>query len=208
MTSLPPRPDRIPEKRSPNSSLSPDYFEKMYADNLDPWNFETSEYEAQKYAATLAALPKARYQSAFEIGGSIGVLTKQLSDRCDSLLSVDVSEQAQARAKQRCQHLPQVQFEVRQIPHQYPSKMFDLTVVSEVGYYWGHTDLPIAQQKIADHLETGGHLLLVHWTPYVDDYPLTGDEVHEAFLQQVGQVYRALTSKREERYRLDLLERL
>ena len=193
----------------PNSaSLNPDYFEQMYAADPDPWDFETSEYEAKKYADTIAALPKDCYRSAFEIGGSIGVLTEKLSDRCDQLLSIDVSERAQARAKERCKHLPQVEFAVMQVPHQYPDRRFDLTLVSEVGYYWGEADLKLAQQQIAQHLEPQGHLLLVHWTPYVEDYPLTGDEVHEAFLQQVGETYRSLISRRENRYRLDLLERL
>ena len=190
------------------ASIDPDYFEKMYAEDIDPWDFETSEYEAKKYADTIAALPKDCYRSAFEIGGSIGVLTRKLSDRCDSLLSVDVSERAQARAKERCEHLSHVEFAVMQVPHQYPERSFDLTLVSEVGYYWGKADLEIAQRQIAQHLEPNGHLLLVHWTPYVESYPLTGDEVHEAFLQQVGSTYRSLVSRREERYRLDLLERL
>ena len=190
-----------------NSSIQPDYFDKMYAADIDPWDFETSEYEARKYAATIAALPKETYRSGFEIGGSIGVLTEKLAARCQSLLSIDVSKQAQARAKERCKHLSHVEFEIMQPPRQYPERTFDLTLVSEVGYYWSKEDLQIAKQKIANHLEPGGHLLLVHWTPYVDDYPITGDEVHEAFLSSVGDTYQSLVSRREERYRLDLLER-
>ena len=190
------------------NSIQPDYFDQMYAANIDPWDFETSEYEAKKYAATVAALPKKTYQAGFEIGGSIGVLTKKLAARCRSLLSIDVSEQAQTRAKERCKGLSHIEFEVMQVPHQYPERTFDLTLVSEVGYYWGKEDLQIAQQKIAAHLEPGGHLLLVHWTPYVESYPLTGDEVHEAFLQSVGTTYQSLINRHEERYRLDLLERL
>ncbi len=199
-----------PQDPSPkaSASLPPDYFEEMYAANPDPWEFETSPYEAKKYADTVGVLPRSQYRSAFEIGGSIGVLTEKLAARCQSLLSIDVSTRAQARAKRRCAHLPHVEFEIMQVPHHYPSRTFDLTVISEVGYYWSKPDLQTAQQKIAEHLEPGGHLLLVHWTPYVDSYPLTGDEVHDAFLQQVGKSYCSLISRREERYRLDLLERL
>lgn len=197
----------LPQDTEP-TSLPPDYFEKMYAADPDPWGFETSEYEAEKYASTVAALPRAQYRSAFEIGGSIGVLTEKLAARCQSLLSIDVSRQAQARAIERCAYLPHVEFQVIRVPYQYPTRTFDLTVVSEVGYYWGKKDLQTAQHKIAEQLEPGGHLLLVHWTPYVESYPLTGDEVHEAFLQQIGTTYRSLVGRREERYRLDLLERL
>ena len=193
---------------SERHSLPPSYFEKLYADDPDPWQFETSEYEARKYAATLAALPKPKYRSGFEIGGSIGVLTQMLAPRCQSLLSVDVCARAQMLAKQRCRHLPHVEFEIMQLPHQYPSGTFDLTLVSEVGYYWSWTDLRAAQQQIMSHLEPGGHLLLVHWTPQTREYPLTGDEVHEAFWQKVGTILRSLICQREERYRLDLFERL
>lgn len=80
-------------QNQPNS-LPPCYFDKLYSDDRDPWKFETSEYEANKYAATIAALPKVCYRSAFEIAGSINVLTEKLAQSCDCLLSVDVSKLA------------------------------------------------------------------------------------------------------------------
>jgi predicted TPR repeat methyltransferase len=193
-------------QNQPNS-LPPSYFDKLYSDDPDPWKFETSEYEANKYAATIAALPKQRYRSAFEIGGSIGVLTEKLAQRCDSLLSVDVSKLAQDKAIARCKHLPQVRFEIMSVPEQYPDEMFDLTLVSEVGYYLCWEDLKKAQQLILQHLEPGGHLLLVHWTLYAKDYPLSGDEVHDSFLELTPTKLRHLRSQREEQYRLDLFER-
>lgn len=194
-------------QNQPNS-LPPSYFDKLYSDDPDPWKFETSEYEANKYAATIAALPKQRYRSAFEIGGSIGVLTEKLAQRCDCLLSVDVSKLAQDKAIARCKHLPQVRFEIMSVPEQYPDQMFDLTLVSEVGYYLCWEDLKKVQQLILQHLEPGGHLLLVHWTLYAKDYPLSGDEVHDSFLELTPTKLRHLQSQREEQYRLDLFERV
>lgn len=194
--------------RAQPHSLPPSYFDALYSDNPDPWKFETSEYEANKYAATLAALPQQRYRSAFEIGGSIGVLTAMLAQRCDSLLSIDVSKQAQERAIKRCQDLPQVRFQLMRVPEQYPQEMFDLTLVSEVGYYWSWEDLKTAQQLMLEHLEPGGHLLLVHWTLYARDYPLSGDEVHDSFLQLTPTKLRHITGQRQEQYRLDLFERV
>lgn len=189
-------------------SLPPGYFDNLYRASADPWGFETSDYEASKYAATLAALPNTRYRSAFEIGGSIGVLTAKLAERCDSLLSVDVSELAQSRAIARCQALPQVRFQIMRVPESYPNEVFDLTLVSEVGYYWSWKDLKKAQQCIINHLEPGGHLLLVHWTLYARDYPLSGDEVHDSFLELTPSKLRHLGSQCEEQYRLDLFERV
>ena len=117
-------------------SLPPSYFDRVYADDPDPWSFETSTYENEKYAVTLAELPRARYHSAFEIGCSIGVLTEQLAARCDALLSVDVAERALEQARTRCADLPHVRCDVLRVPEAFPDALFDLIVVSEVGYYW------------------------------------------------------------------------
>jgi SAM-dependent methyltransferase len=192
------------------NSLTPDYFDSLYNADSDPWKFETSDYEAKKYAATLAALTKSRYRSALEIGGSIGVLTEMLAQRCDSLLSIDVSELAQQKAIDRCRSLSNVRFQLMQVPRSYPNEQFDLTVLSEVGYYWCWEDLKMAQQVIVNHLEPGGQLLLVHWTPYEEYYdnPLSGDQVHEAFLALPASQIKHVKGDRAAQYRLDLFERV
>jgi protein-L-isoaspartate O-methyltransferase len=187
-------------------SLQPGYFEDLYNNDSDPWQYENSEYEAEKYATTIDSLAKPKYKNAFEIGGSIGVLTAMLADRCDSLLSIDVSEAAQQKAKQRCQNLNNVRFQIMQLPQEYPDEMFDLTVLSEVGYYFCWDDLHKVQKLIIEHLQPNGHLLLVHWTPKAASYPLTGDEVHESFLQLPN--LKHLKGLRKEQYRLDLFERI
>jgi SAM-dependent methyltransferase len=192
-------------------SLPPSYFQAAYARNPDPWSFATSEYERAKYAATLAELPRARYLRAFEIGCSIGVLTERLATRCGALLSVDVAERALQQAIERCAHLPWVRFRLLPVPSAFPAESFDLIVLSEVGYYWSAADLRLARDLIIDHLEPGGHLLLVHFTVEVEDYPLSGDEVHAAVFERAGKregaVLRHLRGRRERTYRLDLFER-
>lgn len=191
-------------------TLTPDYFDALYSIDPDPWKFETSEYEAQKYTATLAALSEHQYESALEIGTSIGVLTEMLAGRCASLLSIDVCEIAQQQAIDRCQSLSNVRFQLMGVPDAYPNEQFDLTVLSEVGYYWCREDLEKAQQLMLQHLKPGGHLLLVHWTPYDDDYhnPLSGDQVHDSFLALSTSQLKHLKGDRAEKYRLDLFERV
>ena len=186
-------------------SLQPDYFDKVYAANLDPWAFKISEYERAKYVDTLAHLPRSRYSNGFEIGCSIGVLTAQLATHCDHLLSVDVSERALAQARERCAALPQVKLQHMQVPNDEPAGSFDLIVVSEVGYYWNRDDLTRAMNLLAAHNATGGNLVLVHWTPAVHDYPLTGDQVHEAWLARPE--WRVVSDQQRECYRISVLER-
>lgn len=97
-----------------------------------------------------------------------------------------------------------------QVPQTYPDGQFDLTVLSEVGYYWCWEDLQKSQQLMLHHLDPGGHLLLVHWTPYADYYdnPLSGDEVHNAFLALPSSQIKHLGGDQAEKYRLDLFERV
>jgi predicted TPR repeat methyltransferase len=171
---------------TPDESLPPRFFDTIYAEAPDPWSFATSAYEREKYATTLAELPRRRYRSAFEIGCSIGVLTEQLAARCDALLAVDVAERALEQARLRCAHLPQVRCELLHVPEQFPGQQFDLILVSEVGYYWSHADLRRTRELIVEHLVPGGHLMLVHFTNEVKEYPISGDAVHEAFVERAG----------------------
>ena len=187
-------------------SLMPEFFDRLYSKDLDPWGFEDKLYEREKYADTLASLPRPRYRQAFEIGCSIGVLTALLSERCDSLLAVDGSALPLQRARARCQSLANVQIAQMLVPEQFPPGPFDLIMVSEVAYYWSPEDLARAQALMLERLEPGGHLMLVHWLPQDAEYPLNGDEVHESFLALPG--LRPIHGHRAALYRLDLLERL
>ena len=188
------------------ASLPATYFDDVYRANEDPWAFATSPYERAKYDATIAALPNERYANAFEIGCSIGVLSEMLAQRCDRLLSVDASELPLQTARQRLASYAHVTIDRMSIPAQFPDDRFDLIVLSEVGYYLGMEDLHRARQRMLDQLEPGGHLLLVHWTPVVPDYPLTGDQVHEQFVAVAGnnQPFTHLLNQRADTYRLDL----
>ena len=189
-------------------SLPTNYFDRLYQEDKDPWNFEGSDYEQDKYAATLAALPNERYQNAFEIGCSIGVLTQQLASRCGQLLAVDGSDIPLQQARERLAEYVHVQLEKMRVPDTFPNDRYDLILLSEVGYYWSRADLAKAQQCILDTLLPGGHLLLVHWI-LPTNYPLTGDEVHDAFhdLAQSTQSLVHRGHQRTDQYRLDVWER-
>ena len=182
------------------------FFEDLYVKSPDPFDFETSAYEAAKYQHTVATLPRAHYKQAVEIGCSIGVLTSRLAEKCDNLLGLDISEQALVRARARCAHLAGVQFVRMAVPDEFPDQTFDLMVVSEVAYYWSTEDLARAKHLIAAHQTTDGHLLLVHWLPIVDYHVQTGDAVHEAWLKDPR--WRLVHGDRRELYRIDLLERI
>ena len=183
-------------------SIPPDYFDEMYARDPDPWRFAQSDYERDKYAATLAALPRARYAAGLEIGCSIGVLTRQLAGRCGALLSLDVAEAALELARQRCADQPDVRFERRRVPGEWPDGRFDLILLSEVVYYLDRDDVRRLAARVDAASMPGCDILLVHWLGETH-YPLSGDEAAECFIETSAA--DVIESRRETAYRLDIL---
>ena len=199
-----PNPPPTTAHRTASGSIAPAYFDRLYRAEADPWEYATSSYEAAKYAATLAALPRARYGSALEVGCSIGVLTERLAPRCGRLLAIDVSGAALARARRRCARLDHVTFEQRALPGEAPAGPFDLAVVSEVGYYLAPADWAAALDRLSASVGVGGHLVLVHWTGETD-YPQTADAVHATARDHAA--WDGHWCHRAEGYRLDVLTR-
>lgn len=179
----------------------PGYFERLYARDPDPWRFASSDYERDKYAATLAALPDRRFASGFEIGCSIGVLTRQLADRCDTLLGVDVSDIALDQARQRC---PGVAFANMDLRSQWPEGRFDLILFSEVLYYLGLDGIRLVARHTVEKLQPGGVVGLVNWFGPTDG-ACTGDEAAELFIAETASRLVPSTQSRAEKYRLDVL---
>ena len=185
------------------TSLPATYFDDLYARDADPWRFASSDYERDKYAATLAALPRARYRSALEVGCSIGVLTRQLAAHAETLCAIDLAAKALDEARQRCADLRHVRFELSSVPSQWPAGSFDLIVLSEVVYYLDRKDLADLAERIRGCLMPGGDIVLVHWLG-VTHYPLTGDEAVELFAESTSDWAPRLSGLRHDAYRLDV----
>jgi len=188
-------------------SLPASFFDEFYSQGEDPWGFARHEYERDKYAATLAALPRARYAHAFEVGCSIGVLTRQLAERCDRLLAIDAVEAPLPAARARNADAPWVTVCQGRIPEVWPAEgRFDLILLSEVLYYFSPADIEVIAGRVMASLAPGGEVVLVHWLPVCDPpYPQTGDAAVEGFLAAAGPALRPVSAKRETLYRMDVL---
>jgi SAM-dependent methyltransferase len=185
--------------------LDREYFEKLYEQSPDPWDFETSPYERKKYERTLGVLQGRRYGCALEVGCSIGVFTAMLAPFCQELRAVDVSERAIAAARERLADFPQVRVERCRLPEETPEGPFDLIVASEVLYYWPKEVMLAALRRFEEILAPGGVLLAVHWRKETKTYPLQGDEVHELLLEHTRLL--STTTVLEPDYRLDLFKK-
>jgi cyclopropane fatty-acyl-phospholipid synthase-like methyltransferase len=184
------------------------HFESIYARGEDPWGFASNPYEREKYAATLAALPRPRYRSAFEVGCSIGVLTSLLAERCDALLAVEPVLSALDAARRRNGDHAHVRFAPMFVPQDWPTERFDLIVLSEVLDYLGRDAIGTIAGRIRETLEPDGNLVLVHWLGKKRTETATPSEASEVLVAALGDAVLVSFQQRNAAYRLDVLTRL
>ncbi len=181
------------------------HFQRLYDANPDPWAFTTSAYEQAKYRHTVDALMDRHFVSGLEVGCSIGILTRMLGPRCNSLLGIDIVEDPLSAARARCADQPQVSFARMQVPLDWPAERFDLIVFSEVLYFLSATDIASCARHVIDSLLPGGTVVLVNWLGPTDD-PSPADAAPDRFIATAQSALRVVRAERHERYRLDILE--
>lgn len=125
------------------------YFDQLYRENPDPWDFRSSDYEKEKYAATLAALPCTRYEHIVELGSSIGELTALLATRAVRVTGVETSPVAIATAQARCSACPNVSFVQAHLPCGDWMQRADAVVMSEVLYYLAAPDIDLLASRLS-----------------------------------------------------------
>jgi predicted TPR repeat methyltransferase len=181
--------------------VAPAFFEDLYVRDDDPWSFETSEYEGEKYAHMVRTLAGRRFDRALEVGCSIGVFTEHLTAVADEVLAIDVSSRAVDRARTRLAGRAGVEFAVAAFPEEPAATEWNLVVCSDVLNYLDIDSLAHATARLRAILERGGTVLAVHWREESTRFPFNGDEVHDHLLDELD-AWHALDDRRPE-YRLD-----
>jgi predicted TPR repeat methyltransferase len=74
------------------------FFEDLWQQG-DHWEFESSEFEQQRYAALLQLLKGRRYPRILELGCGAGTFTRHLAPMADHIVALDISPTAIARAR-------------------------------------------------------------------------------------------------------------
>ena len=187
-----------------NSSERRQYFEELYAGDSDPWRYHECEYEIAKRVDTLSFL-HARYESACEVGCSIGVLTGELAPRCDALLAIDISPRAADIARQSLRGFPQVEVAVMHLPYDRPTRKVDLLMLSEVLYFFDADELAQLASLAHDITKPGADLVIVSYDGETRT-KLNGRQATETFLSHVKD-FQLLRTEQREHYHIRLLRR-
>lgn len=168
------------------SSVPADYFDRMFAENDDPWAFRTRWYEQRKRDLTMATLTRQRYQRVFEPACANGELSVLLAQRCDAMVSMDFSADAVRLATERLKGFSDVAVLQGCLPGDWPGGEFDLIVLSEVAYYLSAQDLSALIDRAVASLSPSGSLLACHWLHPIDGCPLDGRQVHAMLDEQLA----------------------
>jgi trans-aconitate methyltransferase len=179
-------------------------FESRYRADPDPWGYETSEYERDKYAATLAACGDGPFSDALELGASIGVFSELLAPRCERLTTIDAAPTAVAAARRRLAGARHVRVIEGRIPDAIPARRFDLVVASEILYYLSAGELDATLARLESCMAPGARLVAVHWRPAGPERPLDAEFAHRVLREQ-GWLHRCGTGGTDD-YALDVLE--
>lgn len=161
-------------------------FDRLFEATEDPWGFRTRWYEARKRSITLACLPAARFESAYEPGCANGELAAALAPRCARLRVSDGTEAAVQLSRNRLAEFPHVQVEQEWLPDDWPRQTFDLVVLSEFGFYLDENALSKIAVYAKASLSAGGTVLACHWRHPVQGFALHGDAVHAVLDEQLG----------------------
>lgn len=184
------------------SAYSDSYFDELYNDNTDPWQYQTRWYEERKRNTCLALLPQSHYERAIELGCGNGVLSELLAHRCQDLISIDGNHQAVKLAKERLAALPHARviqgivpdklFSLKELLEQSKplsentsinQPPFDLIVISEILYYLSSSDIDVVINWALHNLAPNGTLLCCHWRYAIDGFAMTGESVHQRLHQ-------------------------
>jgi predicted TPR repeat methyltransferase len=158
--------------------MGPADFEVRYRADPDPWSYESSRYERDKYDATLRACGSGPFTRALELGSSIGVLSARLADRCHALVTLDAAATAVATARRRLAGRDGVTTILGEIPAAIPDGPYDLVLASEILYYLDPEALRTTLVRLREVIAGDGRLVAVHWRPAGPERPFTAAEVH------------------------------
>lgn len=144
-------------------------FEAKFQQDIDPWNYSHSRFEAYKRRVLMYAVGDRQFARGLELACAIGETTRFLAPRCLRLLGLDSSDTALREARRRTASLANVSLARALLPVDMPSGPFDLIVASEIFYYLRPNDLRLLLLRLERVTSPGGRIVILHHLHDFDD---------------------------------------
>jgi SAM-dependent methyltransferase len=147
----------------PNGVIDPAGFEAKYQDNIDPWNYRTSPFEAWKRRLLLHACGNRTFGRGLELACGTGEISRALAPKCLHLVAQDSSRTAITAARAHGARDPhRIDYRVGVLPDDMPRGPFDLIVASEILYYLRPKDMRGTLSRMISGTAPGGRIVLLH----------------------------------------------
>jgi SAM-dependent methyltransferase len=144
--------------------LTQSRYAQDYAAHADPWGYEVTPINFERFQAAIELLDGVRngacFERAWEIGCSEGIMTTRPAQICKRLSAVDFVPVALERARLRCHGLNNIFFSRWDLNIDPAPGLFDLIVIMDVlGSFTRPGDVRRACEKVVSALAPGGYLL-------------------------------------------------
>lgn len=184
-------------------------FNKKFLRYSDPWRYQTTVHEQNRFQVMERAIQDRRYEQALEIGCYQGLFSERLLALTRDLTCLDISPVALKRCRRRLEAVlgsrewasrggrwrPQVEYVRANFRSWDPlPKRYDLIVMGDVFYYlepalklrkhFGeaiHSTLPDAARRVVGWLKPGGRMLMTHGFGCAEQYQ-TRQEYRDLFV--------------------------
>ncbi len=143
------------------------FFEGLWQQG-DHWEFESSDFEQQRYTRLLALLAGRRYPRVLELGCGAGTLTRQLAPIADHIVALDISPTAIARARTLSIGPASVDFRQANVMEYNPQTEgpWDLILLSDtmcyLGWLYSCFDVGWLASQLFAATRVGGHCLFAN----------------------------------------------
>lgn len=146
------------------------FFDDLYTQDPDPWDYASDPYEQAKYLRQLDWLTEGgrrRLHRTLEVGCSIGVFTRMLAASSDRVEAFDLSSTAIEIARRALRDIDNVTLDVRAFPMPDPPDpgRYDAIVVSETLYYLDDRALATAVAWLSEAVGAGAAVVTANFLP-------------------------------------------
>ena len=131
----------------------------------DPWDYATISFQSDRIRREVEMLDAVGgtvgFRKVLEVGCAEGMFTRMLAPRCESLLAVDISSVALARARHRLEKYAHVQFAQWDLRVDAVPGSYDLIVIIHaMEYIRNPLYVRRARTRLVNSLNPGGYLLI------------------------------------------------
>ena len=181
-------------------------FEALFQTDPDPWDYESSPFEAHKRKVLLNHIGLRSRGRVLELACANGVTTQALMMCALRTTALDASATAIAHAQTRLKDGDRLRLLRTNLPGGMPRELLDLIVVSEIVYYLRRDAYTRLAKEILTRIAPGGRVVVLHHHVSFPDATVRPEQAHRDFARLLEERLKLVRSSRYARYRVSVFD--